>query len=53
MDNNTCKDCIFFKKYEKEKIFGYCISNESQIKSKKLRSELSVACKSKKSKGCG
>ena len=45
--NNTCKDCIFFKKYEEDKILGYCISGKSQIKSKQYRSELSPACLAK------
>ena len=39
--DNKCKDCIYFKKYEKNKIFGFCTNDESQRKSKKLRSELS------------
>lgn len=50
MDKNTCKDCIFFKKHNKNLIYGYCISNESHMRSKYLRTELSPACKSKKTK---
>ncbi len=48
--DNKCKDCIYFKKYDRDKIFGYCINDESQIRSKHLRSELSPACKKKKIK---
>ena len=47
---NKCKDCIYFKKYDKDKIFGYCTNNESQRKSKNLRSELSPSCQKKKIK---
>ena len=48
--DNKCKDCIYFKKYEKNKIFGFCTNDESQRKSKKLRSELSPSCQKKKIK---
>ena len=46
----TCKDCIYFKLYENNNYFGYCISNESRMKSKYLRSKLSQKCKAIKRK---
>lgn len=48
--DNKCKNCIYFKKYEKDKIFGYCTSDYSRISAKHLRSELSPACKDIKQK---
>lgn len=45
--DNKCKNCIFLKKYEEDKIFGYCINDKCKRQSKQLISELSAACRYK------
>lgn len=42
--NNKCGNCKDFKKYNENKIFGMCVSNTSQVKSKENRSMLSKCC---------
>lgn len=42
--NNKCGNCKDFEKYDKEGIYGMCISNVSKIKSKEPRSIFSKGC---------
>lgn len=42
--NNKCGNCKDFIKYDENRIFGMCISNTSQVKSKENRSMLSKCC---------
>ncbi len=41
---NKCGNCKDFLKYDETGIWGQCLSNDSKIRNKNLRTELSKAC---------
>lgn len=41
---NKCGNCKDFYKEKQDEIYGQCLSDDSKIKNKRIRSELSKAC---------
>lgn len=41
---NKCGSCKYFKKYDETGIFGECINDNSKVRNKTYRSEMTKAC---------